>query len=238
MEQRERQRRRGRTPSSPGAASPPNPCRSNRASPAASASATVSRRMWMLSASSRSRWVSAGIGRLMPFKGIIGKWAIYSAARMEACCVQAFDDRRRVLTGGAAAAQAPQQALRTDVVKTVNANFDQGDVNNDGFLSRNEIANMTGKAAAGGRRQDGAGIRSRWTRTRTGRSASQSPSPSPWPDFPETRSPWSGSILNKDGKAQRGRVPHADRSPPSTAPMPNKDGKATLDEAKKVSSAA
>ncbi|NUT00274.1 MAG: hypothetical protein HOP96_04810 [Sphingomonas sp.] len=55
-----------------------------------------------------------------------------------------------LLTGtaaGARAQSAPQATVRADLVKTVDGNFDKGDVNNDGFLSRNEIANMTGKAA-------------------------------------------------------------------------------------------
>ena len=44
----------------PGAASPSCPCRSSRASPGCSHSATTSRMMWMLSASSRCRWVKRG----------------------------------------------------------------------------------------------------------------------------------------------------------------------------------
>ena len=50
VQQRERRRRRDRTPCGPGAASPSCPCRSSTASPAARHSAATSRMMWMLSA--------------------------------------------------------------------------------------------------------------------------------------------------------------------------------------------
>jgi Ca2+-binding EF-hand superfamily protein len=46
---------------------------------------------------------------------------------------------------GTAAAQAPQPTVRTEIVKQLNQNFDKGDVNNDGFLSRNEVQSMTAK---------------------------------------------------------------------------------------------
>ena len=51
-----------------------------------------------------------------------------------------------LLTAGAAAAQTPEGTVRTEIVKTLNQNFDKGDVNNDGFLSRNEVQTMTAKA--------------------------------------------------------------------------------------------
>ena len=54
-----------------------------------------------------------------------------------------------LLAGAAAVAQtkpAPKESLRADVAKTVDQNFDKGDVNNDGFLSRAEIQRMTAKA--------------------------------------------------------------------------------------------
>ena len=57
VQQREGRLGRDRTPSAPGAASPRSPCRSSRASPGCSNSATTSRMMWMLSASSRCRCV-------------------------------------------------------------------------------------------------------------------------------------------------------------------------------------
>lgn len=47
-----------------------------------------------------------------------------------------------------AQAQAPAQPqanVRADVVKTLDQNFGNGDVNNDGFLSRAEVQTMTGK---------------------------------------------------------------------------------------------
>ena len=56
-----------------------------------------------------------------------------------------------LLTGGAALAQAAapaagQPTLRADVAKTISQNFDEGDINNDGFLSRAEITTMSVKA--------------------------------------------------------------------------------------------
>lgn len=54
-----------------------------------------------------------------------------------------------LLSGGSALAQAPaapQQNTRADVQKTTDTRFDEGDVNNDGFLSRAELQNMTAKA--------------------------------------------------------------------------------------------
>ena len=49
------------------------------------------------------------------------------------------------IVAGTAAAQAPQATVRTEIVKTLNQSFDKGDVNNDGFLSRNEVQTMTAK---------------------------------------------------------------------------------------------
>ena len=49
------------------------------------------------------------------------------------------------IIAGTAAAQAPQPTVRTEIVKTLNQSFDKGDVNNDGFLSRNEVQTMTAK---------------------------------------------------------------------------------------------
>ena len=58
-----------------------------------------------------------------------------------------------LLLGGAALAQAPAQppaagqpTLRTDLANTIKQSFDEGDVNNDGFLSRAEITTMSVKA--------------------------------------------------------------------------------------------
>jgi hypothetical protein len=59
-----------------------------------------------------------------------------------------------LLVGGAALAQAPAQppaaagqpTLRTDLANTIKQSFDEGDVNNDGFLSRPEISTMSVKA--------------------------------------------------------------------------------------------
>jgi Ca2+-binding EF-hand superfamily protein len=55
-----------------------------------------------------------------------------------------------LLSGGSALAQAPaasqQQNTRADVQKTTDTRFDEGDVNNDGFLNRTELQNMTAKA--------------------------------------------------------------------------------------------
>jgi Ca2+-binding EF-hand superfamily protein len=50
------------------------------------------------------------------------------------------------IVAGTAAAQAPKVSLRTDVQKQVDANFDNGDTNNDNFISRAEIQAMTAKA--------------------------------------------------------------------------------------------
>src|SRR5215213_3310508 len=128
-----------------------------------SASATVSRKIWMLSASSRSRCVSAGIGRLMPPQGRIGKWAIHFAARrgwlgptalrrifQEAAMLKFPLIALASLAGGTALAQAPaepsQQNTRAEVQKIADSRFGEGDVNNDGFLSREELQNLTAKA--------------------------------------------------------------------------------------------
>ena len=58
-----------------------------------------------------------------------------------------------LLVGGAALAQAPAQppaagqpTLRTDLANTIKQSFDEGDVNNDGFLSRAEVTTMSVKA--------------------------------------------------------------------------------------------
>jgi Ca2+-binding EF-hand superfamily protein len=54
------------------------------------------------------------------------------------------------LAGAAALAQAPaapsQQNTRAEVQKVADSRFGQGDVNNDGFLSREELQNMSAKA--------------------------------------------------------------------------------------------
>jgi Ca2+-binding EF-hand superfamily protein len=54
------------------------------------------------------------------------------------------------LAGGTALAQAPaapsQQNTRAEVQKVADSRFAEGDVNNDGFLSREELQNMTAKA--------------------------------------------------------------------------------------------
>ena len=54
------------------------------------------------------------------------------------------------LASGAALAQAPadpsQQNTRAEVQKVADSRFAEGDVNNDGFLSREELQNMTAKA--------------------------------------------------------------------------------------------
>ena len=54
------------------------------------------------------------------------------------------------LAGGTALAQAPaapsQQNTRAEVQKVADSRFGEGDVNNDGFLSREELQNMTAKA--------------------------------------------------------------------------------------------
>ena len=52
------------------------------------------------------------------------------------------------LAGGSALAQAPasSQQTRTEVLKAADSKFGEGDVNNDGFLSRDELHNMTAKA--------------------------------------------------------------------------------------------
>ena len=55
-----------------------------------------------------------------------------------------------LLAGGAALAQAPapasQQNTRAEVQKMADTRFGEGDVNNDNFLSRDELQNMTAKA--------------------------------------------------------------------------------------------
>ena len=54
------------------------------------------------------------------------------------------------LAGGTALAQAPaapsQQNTRAEVQKVADSRFAEGDVNNDGFLSRDELQGMTAKA--------------------------------------------------------------------------------------------
>jgi Ca2+-binding EF-hand superfamily protein len=54
------------------------------------------------------------------------------------------------LAGGTAFAQAPaapqQQNTRAEVQKMADGRFGEGDVNNDGFLSRDELQGMTAKA--------------------------------------------------------------------------------------------
>jgi Ca2+-binding EF-hand superfamily protein len=54
------------------------------------------------------------------------------------------------LAGGSALAQAPaapsQQNTRAEVQKVADSRFGEGDVNNDGFLTREELQNMTAKA--------------------------------------------------------------------------------------------
>jgi Ca2+-binding EF-hand superfamily protein len=54
------------------------------------------------------------------------------------------------LAGGTALAQAPaapqQQNTRAEVQKVADSRFGEGDANNDGFLSREELQNMTAKA--------------------------------------------------------------------------------------------
>ena len=59
-----------------------------------------------------------------------------------------------LLSGGAALAQAPatppaapQQNSRVEVQKVTDTRFDEGDINNDGFLSREELQTMAVKAA-------------------------------------------------------------------------------------------
>lgn len=54
-----------------------------------------------------------------------------------------------LLASAPALAQAPQPSVRSNVMQQLNQNFDKGDVNNDGFLSRAEIQSMTGKALQG-----------------------------------------------------------------------------------------
>ena len=50
------------------------------------------------------------------------------------------------IVAGTAPAQAPQGTVRTEIAAALNQNFDKGDVNNDGFLSRSEVQAMTAKA--------------------------------------------------------------------------------------------
>ena len=53
-----------------------------------------------------------------------------------------------LLTGTAAAAQtapAPDQTVRTEVAKMLTDNFSKADVNNDGFLSQEEVQGLTNK---------------------------------------------------------------------------------------------
>ena len=60
-----------------------------------------------------------------------------------------------LLSGGGAWAQAPatppaapqQQNSRVEVQKVTDTRFGEGDINNDGFLSREELQNMTVRAA-------------------------------------------------------------------------------------------
>ena len=139
-----------------------------------------------------------------------------------------------LLTGSAAAAQAPQQALRTDVVKTVNGNFDQGDVNNDGFLSRTEIANMTGKAA----QQVVAKMEQEFAQMDKDKNGQVSLAE--FKTFAMARLAGNPELtlqrldLNKDGKVSAAEF----RTPSLTAfdrADANKDGKVTMDEAKKAS---
>ena len=55
-----------------------------------------------------------------------------------------------LLAGGSALAQAPapasQQNTRAEVQKMADTRFGAGDVNNDGFLSRDELQSMTAQA--------------------------------------------------------------------------------------------
>ena len=138
-----------------------------------------------------------------------------------------------LFTGSAAAAQAPQQALRTDVIKTVSANFDQGDVNNDGFLSRNEIANMTSKVA----QQVVAKMEQEFAQMDKDRNGQVSLAE--FKSFAMARLSGNSELTlqrldaNKDGK-----VSLAEFRAPSLAAFDrvdaNKDGKVTQDEAKKA----
>ena len=53
-----------------------------------------------------------------------------------------------LLTGTAAAAQtapAPDQTVRTEVAKALTDNFSKADVNNDGFLSQDEVQSLTNR---------------------------------------------------------------------------------------------
>ncbi len=144
-------------------------------------------------------------------------------------CRCAFDRRARPL---------PRRRSRpsaADVVKTVNANFDQGDVNNDGFLSRNEIANMTGKAAqavVAKMEQEFAQM----DKDKNGQvSLAEFKSFADGQAFRQLRTRHLQRLdLNKDGKVSAAEF----RTPTLTAfdrADANKDGKVTLDEAKKAS---
>ena len=170
----------------------------------------------------------------MPFKGIIGKWAIHLVARMMEVAVFKRLMIAAAFLSGAAAAQAPQQALRTDVVKSVNANFDKGDVNNDGFLSRNEIANMTGKAA----QQVVAKMEQEFAQMDKDKNGQVSLAE--FKSFAMARLSGNSELTvqrldtNKDGK-----ISLAEFRAPSLSAFDrvdaNKDGKVTMDEAKKAS---
>jgi Ca2+-binding EF-hand superfamily protein len=51
-----------------------------------------------------------------------------------------------LLTGASAAAQAvPDQTVRADVTKSLTDNFAKADVNNDGFLSEDEVKTLTNR---------------------------------------------------------------------------------------------
>jgi Ca2+-binding EF-hand superfamily protein len=51
-----------------------------------------------------------------------------------------------LLTGAAAAAQTvPDQTIRTEVAKALTDNFGKADVNNDGFLSQDEVQSLTNR---------------------------------------------------------------------------------------------
>ena len=51
-----------------------------------------------------------------------------------------------LLTGAAAAAQTvPDQTIRTEVAKALTDNFGKADVNNDGFLSQEEVQALTNR---------------------------------------------------------------------------------------------